>query len=546
MLKLIFLIILSGFGFNASAGSIYTHDIGHLHLSEQKWELQHVLNLTEYMETSDVLKECVGKLNSVCREGKNPLCSYFKRATENINMEMEANTSNLHTLKRNRRFIVFVPIVIGVTIVSFWAGIMVAKAAMNSIKDELRGNLEIIEQAANISIHSIDLMEKFMKETDKNMLQMQEAINNNTKNIELQTRFFNIINVITFTAQIREKMQIKLNDIYYGKTDSRLFEIIEFQEFLNNLRKINEKLKPNLTLPNITSMSKNKFIKTYTDFNETHLTVSVDLPVMRKSGFNISEIIPLPIQENGTTYILDIPTTQFYTNGSKVLLFPDEKTKNTLCKTERDLTICNTFLEDYNVEMSTCLKNLLTNSSDEGCTYKEIPNQNYFIHLSDEVMYFHLIQPVRAVMDCRGKVYSVGITNSTTMKIRKGCDVYKYTGQDHFTGHKISMIDISPTDLQSELELSNKGMNKKLSILPVWDKHNIHFIEAKSKIVRLKKSIPLQKQKIEEMSTTFGISDLIDNLLVQILIYAFAFILSLLLMKALIIKLLTEWKKRQN
>lgn len=103
---------------------------------------------------------------------------------------------------------------------------------------------------------------------------------------------------------------------------------------------INEKLGPNQALLNITSMTNNKFIKAYADFNETHLTVSVDLPVIRKKGFNISELVPLPMEEN----------------GKEVLLFPNEEVKNSLCKMQDGLTICNTFLEDYYTVASDCLQ----------------------------------------------------------------------------------------------------------------------------------------------------------------------------------------------
>lgn len=538
------LIFIALFVYCASARNHFTNNVGRLHLSEQKWEIQHVLNLTEYMETTDILKECIDNLKTVCKDGENPLCSYFQRATENLNLAIETDTSKLKILARRKRFIIFIPIVIGVSIVSLLSGIFLAKSAIDSIKDDVRENLKIIEQAANISIAQIEMMKEFIKDNDDRMASIQSAINNNTRNIELQTRFFNIINVISFSAQLHERMQIKLNDIYYGDIDSRLFEIIDYHEFLNTMGIINVQLGPNLSLPNITSMSKNRLIKTYTDFNSTHLTVSVDLPVIRKNGFDISEFIPLPIDEKEKTYLLDIPVTTYYVNDSKILLFPDENTKKALCKSQDSLTVCNTFLEDYHVNASICLHNILNNNSDIGCTYKEIPRENYFIQLSHEVLYFYLVYPIKIVMDCRGKVFAMTLTKSGKIYLPKGCEVYKYTDEHFYGSGRISQLDITPPNVHVKLNLSNTGESKKLSYLPLWDKYNLQFIESKGKVTRFKHAVLAQRENLDKIPLipNFSFSDFFNNTFVQITIFAITIALGLLIFKSLVIKLLTNWK----
>lgn len=531
---------------HANADSFFVNDVGKLHLTEQKWEIQYVLNLTEYTETSEILHECINGLKTVCRDGKNPLCAYFEHATENINTAIEADNARLHTLNRSKRFIVFIPIVLGVTVVAFWAGMTTAKSAINSIKDEMRENLDVIEQAANLTISTLNTMEKFAEDNDKNILKLQEAINNNTKNIELQTRFFNIINVISFSTQMHEKMQIKLNDIYYGDIESRLFEVIDIGEFLSVKTKINKQLGPNLTLPNITSTLQNKFIRAYTNFNNTHLTLSIHLPVIRKSSHNISEIIPLPIQENNTTFILDMPTTTYFKNGSRIQLFPDDKTKKSLCKTQNKKTICNTLLEDYAVNATICLNNLLKNNSDEGCVYKKIAYKNYFIQISDQQLYIHLIHPIKLVMDCKTGVYAINMIESSKVWIPSGCAVYKYTDK-HYNGKIVNKFDIPQHKLYSEINFSNMSEDKKVSFLPLYDKYKLQLIESKEKAIRFKKSIPLKREKIEDITITdltpdFGLYNFLSNSITQYLIYGIAIILILMIVKALTMKLLTKWK----
>lgn len=223
----------------ASGAVFYHNNVGKLHLTEQKWDIQYVFNLTEYKETSKVLHECIRDLKNICTDGQNPLCKYFERATEKISSDIDADFTKLDTFKRSKRFIVFIPVILGITVVAFWAGMMVEKSAINSIRDEIRDNIDMIEQAANLTISALDTMDNMTRDNNKIFSYLQNAIENNTRNIEIQKRISNIINIVSLSAQMHEKMQIKLNDVFYGDVHSRLFEVIDFGEFLKTKAIIN-------------------------------------------------------------------------------------------------------------------------------------------------------------------------------------------------------------------------------------------------------------------------------------------------------------------
>lgn len=539
MLKILIIVALCSHF--TGADKFFSKDAGYLHLTEQKWEIQHSLNLTEYMETTEVLKQCIDTLNNVCKDGINPLCSYFQRSTANINTEIMIDSSKLKKLSRPKRFLMTIPIILGISIVSLWAGMLLKSSAIKTIRDEIHGNLEIIQQAANISMSSFHLMEEITKANDRNLQEFHDAINNNTKNLNSQMRFFNAINVISFSTQSHEKMQIKLNDIYYGDLDSRLFEIIDFQEFSNTVEKINKLLEPDLSLPNIITMSRNKFIKTYTDYNSTHLTVSVDLPVIRKRGYRMFEFVPLPIEENGKVYILDMPTITYYKNDSKFLRFPENDTKNLLCKTQDGTTICNSFLEDYNANISNCMTNLLKpKSSDEGCVYKEIPKQNYFIRLTEGIVYLHLIYPIRVIVDCRGRVFAMTVTTSGKIYLATSCEIHKYSDYTHYGGEKQSTMK-SLEHAETELNLFNTTDGyKKLSYLPVWDKYSHQFVEAKARFIRLQNATELQSEKIDEDSNSIT-SEIFDVFRTIAYIMVAVILVMVILWSCEI--LLTHWKR---
>lgn len=106
---------------------------------------------------------------------------------------------------------------------------------------------------------------------------------------------------------------------FYGRNaENRLFEIIDYVEFLKKIEDINEKLKPDYMLPN----KKN---------DDSFLTISINLPVISKINNEISELIPIPMWENNKLYILDMKTTEYYVRDIKVHLLLNDTLKS-LCR----------------------------------------------------------------------------------------------------------------------------------------------------------------------------------------------------------------------
>lgn len=102
------------------------------------------------------------------------------------------------------------------------------------------------------------------------------------------------------------------------------------------------------------------------------------------------------------------------------------------------------------------------------------------------------------------------------------------------------------------IDLSNKQNYELLTTISLWNKYEIQFIENQKKVKRIKKDIPLQRQKNEnlyinstlsDLLPSFDIKDILINKISIILISVFTILLSLLVMKSMIIKLVTNWNE---
>lgn len=262
----------------------------------------------------------------------------------------------------------------------------IAQSTLNSIKDTMQENLNILEDASTFS--ALHIQEKYIKDADIRFSKLENTVNNNSLQIELHAQFFGIINTILFISQKHEKFQSKLNLVYNGEIQNRLFEIIDYMELSKTIKTINERLKPDFTIAKIKLTERNNFIETYSEINETHLTISIDVPIIDKTRFNLFEIIPTPIKENNALYILNIKTAKYYVKNQRVHLVTEDALR-TLCKSQDNTIICNYFLENYTEEPSNCIRNLIMNNTDVDCEYKKIQYKNYFIEISKTLIHAH-------------------------------------------------------------------------------------------------------------------------------------------------------------
>lgn len=228
------------------------------------------------------------------------------------------------------------------------------------------------------------------------------------------------MDTIILTLFNHEKFQTNLNHIYAGELDKRLFEFVNYTNFTGEIALVNERLKPNLFIPEIKSMGKNHFIRISRDFNSTHLTFTIHLPVLSRNLYELYEFIPIPIRDGNSIFILDTKPITFYHDKSRINILPETERAN-LCMTQDDLTICNTLMEESFLSPSNCVRNLLIFKSDENCIHKPIEFQNYFIRLTEQKIYAFIVKPIELVRQCGDTERVFHLTESREISVKIGC-----------------------------------------------------------------------------------------------------------------------------
>lgn len=160
---------------------------------------------------------------------------------------------------------------------------------------------------------------------------------------------------------------------------------------------------------------------------------------------------------------------------------------------------------------------------------------------------------MKIIIDCRGKIYAMNLLNSQKIHSPNGCEIFKHNEKFHNKGEKTTQMNVIPQSANQFFNSSIVEMNKKLSLLPLWNKYKLQLIESKIKIKRIKKSIPLRKENVDKIQTSttfsnflpnfdFGITNFFSNAINQFLFFAITIIVAMLVIKTMVIKLLTDWK----
>lgn len=116
-----------------------SNNIGNIQFTQQLWEFQQILNISDYIYTTKLLEECIDTLTLSCQDRESELCTYFIKTTRDVNLNINTDIANLNTLLREKREITLLTvglIALGTSIVTFIASYFMYKSALEDVKKE--------------------------------------------------------------------------------------------------------------------------------------------------------------------------------------------------------------------------------------------------------------------------------------------------------------------------------------------------------------------------------------------------------------------------
>lgn len=166
------------------------NNIGNLQFTQQEWQFQQILNISEYKHNAQLLEQCKDTLESFCEKSQNPLCIHFLRMARDVNLNVNTDLEKLNTLIRSKRMepcTIFALIGLGITIVGLIGEYFVFKSALEDVKNEFNEQLNLFEKSNKASLNMAEIIDMMGKDTNKALNIIRDHYNNETKSFDENT-----------------------------------------------------------------------------------------------------------------------------------------------------------------------------------------------------------------------------------------------------------------------------------------------------------------------------------------------------------------------
>lgn len=260
--------------------------------------------------------------------------------------------------------------------------------------------------------------------------------------LEVQkNRFEELINHATKLYMHQKYEHDILVNIFEGNTESKFFEIVSmsnFSEEIDSFRKLlpEDHMILNVSAIELLDLSIFSYVK-----NDTHVRLSVNVPIVNRKTYDLKEFIPVPKITNKRVSILNLNSAVYLDFDGKVKIIPYEDFNH--CEKLNNLTICNSMIQQSFMDPSSCLKTLIEKLEFTPCEYKNLETKNYFMELSKHSFYCSIVEPIILRINCNGVNYMRNLEESEILTYSDHCNVFSSNDSSEFSRVKDFELDFT-------------------------------------------------------------------------------------------------------
>lgn len=475
---------------------------GTISFYENEWKIEFVFDLNSFFQNANILNKCVFELKSVCEINPKVMnCKYFlEYVTLNYNL-INKDITQIKKLSRQKRFWrslqgatlvrVFTYAALGIAIIDLG----IDKVLIHQQAEKTQELAEQFQKHLNLSRQTQDLYEHMFNESAVRIDQLGLEINKMHKDKLSEQKLNDILHIATLSLMQHYRDTTKFLNILSNNIRSNTFNIINVDDFLELANISNQAMLPEYHLPIFESdFTISNFInlcKITSLHNNTHLKLAIEIPIVRNNKSIISEFIPVPTFINNKTVILDSDSVHFIVDKkNNIRILPEDVLKQ--CIRLNDTFLCNSMLNDNFYDPDECIASYISKSKNisELCQYIEIKSQNYFIQLSDSMLFCYIIRPMSIEIMCEDSMEIHHLTNDTEIHMPE-CEIYKISSDHHHIGNTTIIFtpesvfpSISPEFTIVDLNDSNYFTNFSL-----MDRHKIQLIKLEKQAILVEEDI---------------------------------------------------------
>lgn len=447
---------------------------GKLFFYENMHEIQFSMNLSAIVENAQYIHQNIDNLKNMCNSSlESSNCDYFlKRLQYNKRMiNRDINFLRTHKSKKKRDLaLAAAGWMMGTAVFASSKKSELLKERDFSLKrlDHLEKQLKVMEGTIETTRESVLDILNVIKQHELKIRELEESINR-------VTHFYDLLHLTSTMLEDHRLYMQKLENFWNNSILDQLFTLVEVSEFKDQLDFINGTLNEGYMLPNLTSFEILNVAKTSLHQNESHVTVTVKLPILKTEYLMLNEFFPVPVTRDNKTVLLDLDREYFVFNKDiEVLILPSSIFDD--CCSFMDLTICNSWLYDAFETPNNCVKSLLLENNDRFCAHKTIEHKNYLIRTSDKSIYAYIVEPLLFKISCAGKNKIIEVKKSELITFPEECEIFKHTDST-ISNTSLMSVEVDTPFFRFEVKTFNSTEEKWHTNIDIIEKDDLKFIE---------------------------------------------------------------------
>lgn len=475
--------------------------MGEMYLFENFHELHFLYDITEVKHNLIKIKENKVKINGLCDQ-QTPImnCQFFVNYVNEEIVQIEKDLIKLRAgkdRKRRRR-----------------------RAFKESIFDSVNSLLEN-EHSLTERNNEFTTNLKFLKELIRAIKEMLKELSENGSFIDQRMSeldkacMFQELLSVTNSLIASHRANMNRIETIFGDMKKYFFNIINVNEFVNEVRGLNSTLNNNLELPRVHILELIHTAKIQTVLYETHIFIMVRIPLVSNNTYTMGKFVPIPVTKRDGSVIIDTKIRQFVSNERDIYeISPENLTK---CTNIRNITICNSLIEHVFRKPDECMSSYMKNKSVECCKIMEVEHKNQIIEISKTSIFIYLVSPIEIKIINGGIEKLIEMRESDVINFSEGSEIIVCTNRSRKTS--ITQKILNFTTLSYNFYIDNFDESK-------WQLKSLILSKSQANILQLENKIDLIKDN-EENNDQKGnyflsiIYDIVsDQLFIDILIWS--------------------------
>lgn len=461
--------------------------IGEVFLTYSEYRVCYFHDIGDYFDELGNLNQLVEKADLICQKElkqwppeKHICASTIEELQKRLEDLAEMNVKIRSFDERRKRR---APVEIVGTLANALFGILSREDAdkynewIDSTEKASRRNLKLITEQTSILESTVNLFNESSSDL-KSRLNRLEGFFTDTLDKDRSNPFnkkwwaiqFNsIISLIITSLDRYEKTSLHILYIISNLMEGNLFPFITNKQILIDLEEINKNMTREEALP----------INPYTDSPFRLLRVAnlqstlasnriltvLTIPILQNKLYKLIKVTPIPFGKEKVKIIQ--PSSDFFltdeAHDESIPMTPEEfKDCSRLSQTK---LICKQYEQISTQQERNCELTLMANPQEEemfaNCKIRDIPKQNYFIHLQDLNEYYCVIrEPIRVQVICAENSHYVKLERDGFLTLDQNCllKTKDFILKGHRTNNKIIRT--------SKYTFTRRGWTDEINIAP--------------------------------------------------------------------------------